>query len=294
MKVGDLMTLNQLIMAKEELNLTCADISEGSGVPVSTVRKIFSEGTKKPRRQTMEALSDYIESMYVPEQIQFFREEAYRTGGTEYGRGLPAVWKHPSLTSEVREMPVYSREAEKPVSVHSIDDFDAMPSFPRVELIDGEVFVMESPLLKHQDTVMLFAVQVSSFIKKNKGTCHPLFSPVAVQPVASDEKTILQPDFLVVCDPEKLSDGRHIIGGPDWVVEVLSPSTRQKDMVKKKPKYQSGGVKELWFVDLEAYIVIIYDFTKPDVSYVKSMNDPIPVGIYDGKLKIDLSELMEE
>ena len=197
------------------------------------------------------------------------------------------------MNPEVREPSAYMREPERSVMIHTIDDFDQMPEEPRYELQDGELIRMEAPTIAHQDVILEFAVQAKLFIDQNRGKCKPLVSPIAVQPDISDEHTLFQPDFIVVCDPDKMSDGRHVRGGPDWVVEVLSPSTRKRDMTVKKDRYRAGGVKEYWVVDIESETVIIFDFTKPDVTFVRSMREPIPVEIYDGKLKIDLSNVLE-
>lgn len=186
--------------------------------------------------------------------------------------------------------PAFARRENVPVKkIHTIRDFDEMPEYPRVELIDGDVITMEAPLISHQDAVVELLYQTKSFIQENKGKCKPLISPLAVQPDENDDTTIIQPDFLVVCDPDKLKDGRHVIGAPDWVVEVLSSSTRKYDMGVKKDIYLDTGVREYWMVDLEGRNVIIYYADKPDVSHIKSMEEPVPVGIYDGELKIDFS-----
>ena len=62
-----------------------------------------------------------------------------------------------------------------------------------------------------------------------------------------DEKTIVQPDLLILCDVSKLS-GNTIVGAPDFIVEILSPSTRKKDMFIKLEKYMTAGVREYWIV----------------------------------------------
>ena len=186
---------------------------------------------------------------------------------------------------------IYNSSSAEVIRPLTIDDFDDMPMEPRVELYYGEKVVMEAPSIAHQVAVTKITVRVGSYIDNNKGNCIPLVSPVAVQPDVTDETTIYQPDFMVVCDQDKLKDGRHVIGAPDWVVEVLSPSTRKRDMQVKKEKYLSSGVREYWMVDTEGEVVIIYKGDDPDISVIRNMSEPIPVGIYDGDLVIDLSSL---
>ena len=133
--------------------------------------------------------------------------------------------------------------------------------------------------------------EVKDDIKKNKGKCKAIVSPAATQPDVDDNTAVFQPDFMVVCDTEKMKDGRHVIGAPDWVVEVLSPSTRKRDMQIKRDKYLSSGVREYWMVDTEGEVVIIYKGEAPDRPSIVNMSEPIPVGIYGGELVIDLSSL---
>ena len=186
---------------------------------------------------------------------------------------------------------IYNSSSAEVIRPLTIDDFDDMPMEPRVELYYGEKIVMEVPKISHQDAVAEILYQTMDFIKKNKGKCKPIVSPAAAQPDVNDDSTVFQPDFMVVCDQDKLKDGRHVIGAPDWVVEVLSPSTRKQDMQVKKEKYLSSGVREYWMVDTEGEVVIIYKGDNPDVSVIRKMSEPIPVGIYDGDLVIDLSSL---
>ena len=79
-----------------------------------------------------------------------------------------------------------------------------------------------------------------------------------------------------------------IMGAPDFVVEVLSPSTKRKDCIKKLDKYREAGVKEYWMIDPYKRKVIVYEFEKESYPMVYGMDGQIPVGIYEGKLFIDM------
>ncbi len=75
-----------------------------------------------------------------------------------------------------------------------------------------------------------------------------VFLPPIHQMDEDDVDTVVQPDLLVVCDPQKLrSNG--VWGAPDLVVEILSPSTSRKDQHEKYSLYERSGVKEYWVVD---------------------------------------------
>lgn len=64
-----------------------------------------------------------------------------------------------------------------------------------------------------------------------------------------------------ICDRDKISD-RGCEGAPDLVVEVISPSTKEKDYSDKLYKYRTAGVKEYWIIDEKAGEVIIYFFSE--------------------------------
>ena len=105
------------------------------------------------------------------------------------------------------------------------------------------------------------------------------------------DMTVVQPDFIVVCDREKFSDIRAVKGAPDFVLEVLSPSTRKRDLNIKKKKYQENGVREYWIADPESRVVIKTVFEGEERSTMYTFEDDIPVYIYDGKLVVTLRDL---
>lgn len=99
----------------------------------------------------------------------------------------------------------------------------------------------------------------------------------------------MQPDVAVVCDRDKLSDGKRCKGAPDWIMEVVSPSTKTRDYLTKLNKYQTAGVREYWIVDPEKEKVMVYNFETQDYN-VYSFNDTIKVGIYPD-LTINFAEI---
>lgn len=91
--------------------------------------------------------------------------------------------------------------------------------------------------------------------------------------------------------------GRCIYGTPDMVIEVTSPSTRKKDFGKKLEKYIDAGVREYWIVDVKNQKVIVYDlgedFDENMDLAIYGMDGEVPVGIYDGKCRIDFNEIVD-
>ncbi|MDR3302818.1 MAG: Uma2 family endonuclease [Treponema sp.] len=124
----------------------------------------------------------------------------------------------------------------------------------RVEIIDGVVYAMASPVDIHQDIAGGAYSQLMLQLKGKR--CHAYIAPFDVKlPVRSITRrdmvslfTIVQPDVFIVCDPSK-NKGSYIEGAPDFIIEVLSDSTRSKDTLIKLNKYALVGVKEYWMID---------------------------------------------
>ncbi|NLI76269.1 MAG: Uma2 family endonuclease [Candidatus Riflebacteria bacterium] len=163
----------------------------------------------------------------------------------------------------------------------------------RWELIDGTAYDMTpAPSRTHADVAGDLFVVFKNFLKGNP--CKVYAAPFDVRlpkgKEADDEvTTVVQPDVLVVCDEGKL-DEKGCRGAPDFVIEVLSPSTASKDCIKKRALYEKHGVKEFWLVDPANRLVTVYQrgedgtFGKPALY---AEEDTITVGLFPG-LKIDL------
>ena len=88
------------------------------------------------------------------------------------------------------------------------------------------------------------------------------------------------------CDKNKITD-KGCNGAPDWVIEIVSPCSKQMDYYKKLFKYRTADVREYWVVDPERNLVTVYDFEKDSMEEY-SFDKAIPVGIYEGfSLKIE-------
>lgn len=198
-----------------------------------------------------------------------------------------------ALEDVLEEKTDYVREALSYGTKHkyTLSDYYALPEDERYELIDGEWFKMLAPSIKHQRAIWEISGEIWQYIRKNHGACTAFTAPCDVQ-LNCDEYTMVQPDILIVCDPGKITD-RCIVGAPDFVVEVLSPSTRKKDITIKQRKYCATGVREYWMVDMEKGHVIVYFFEKSSLPFIYGMKDKISVGIYDGNLVIDFAVISE-
>jgi Uma2 family endonuclease len=118
----------------------------------------------------------------------------------------------------------------------------------RGEILDGQVYMLASPDLYHQEISGNLYFQIKTFLKGKP--CQPYYAPVTVRLFPEEDNgdsTVFEPDLIVVCDPSKL-DKKSCRGAPDLVVEILSPSTASRDKVLKFRKYQQAGVREYWII----------------------------------------------
>ncbi|MDD5319617.1 MAG: Uma2 family endonuclease [Methylococcales bacterium] len=163
--------------------------------------------------------------------------------------------------------------AIKDSQYHCYGDYLTWPDEARYELIDGDAYLMApAPDLAHQDVAGEIYVQARLALKGK--LCRAFIAPVDVRLPKQDEAdehidTVVQPDVLVVCDPNKL-DRRGVRGAPDWVVEVLSPSTAGHDQIRKRQLYERHGVREYWLIHpidrvLTVYRLIDGEYGKPEL-----------------------------
>lgn len=250
------MTLEEMKKRKKELGYSYEQIAELSGVPLGTVQKVFGGITSSPRYETL--------------------------------RALEQVFKSPD-TLMVRESAVSYQPKKQ--GEYTVDDYRALPDDQRMELIDGVLYDMETPTGVHQITGGRIFTVLSNYIMGMKGRCIPMYSPIDVQ-LDCDDKTIVQPDVLVLCDRDKLT-GNTIYGAPDFIVEVLSKSTRKKDMFIKLNKYMNAGVREYWMVDVEKQKVLVYDFEHDNYPVIYGFDTVVPIVMFAGECEVDFQEIYD-
>jgi len=166
-------------------------------------------------------------------------------------------------------------------------DYLQWPDETRYELIDGEAFLMSpAPLVEHQEVAGEVYRQLANQLDGKP--CRPFIAPVDVRLPRKDETdaaidTVVQPDVLVVCDPSKI-DRRGVRGAPDWLLEVLSPSTAAHDQIAKRRTYERAGVREYWLVHpgdrtLTVYLLDNGQYGRPEIYELK---DATPIGVLPG------------
>ncbi len=124
----------------------------------------------------------------------------------------------------------------------------------RIEIIDGEAFMMATPSRIHQEICFEIGRQLGNYLEGKQCKVYP--APFGVRLFEQDGDapenvdTMVEPDISVVCDRRKL-DKQGCKGAPDLIIEVLSPSTQRHDQLVKLNLYQRAGVREYWIVDPE-------------------------------------------
>lgn len=158
------------------------------------------------------------------------------------------------------------------------EDYYNLPENIRAELIDGQFYDMASPVRTHQKILGELYAAIHSYIRSHSGSCEVYPAPFAVK-LFADEKTIVEPDISVICDPDKLTE-KGCTGSPDWIVEIVSPSSRRVDYHIKLFKYRTAGVREYWIIDLEKNRILVYNFENED-TLEYTFSDSVKSGIFD-------------
>lgn len=258
------MDISELKRKKKEAGMTNARISELTGIPVSTVNKIFSGATKNPRYATLLAI-----------------EEA-----------LAVKHKLPFTYDSLREEPMMVRESgayQYSARPYRQEDWEALSGQVRAELIRSRLYMMAGPNRLHQKIVQKMSYAIEDHIRRNQGCCEVYPAPFDVC-LSAEGDTCVQPDLSVICRPEILTD-QGCTGAPDWIIEVASPANSDHDYITKLMLYQRAGVREYWIIDPGKEQVFVYNFEDALKTETYDFTDPAPSGVLSG-LTLCLSELL--
>lgn len=156
-------------------------------------------------------------------------------------------------------------------------------------LIDGQIYMMAPPNRNHQKISGSLYAEIYNYIQKKNGNCEVYSAPFAVF-LNTDDINYVEPDISIICDKNKLTD-KGCNGAPDWLIEIVSPSTQQMDYGIKLFKYRAAGVREYWIVNPKTQAVDVFDFEHAKGSNQYNFHDDIPVCIYKD-LSINISQLL--
>lgn len=179
------------------------------------------------------------------------------------------------LTPYITEIERYFTVKEKALDYHyggkkvSYEEFMEIyeNSELRMEYINGEIALLTSPDTFHQDISGNLYVHLRTYLKGSK--CKVFYAPFDVHFFKKDFKNpdVMQPDLLIACDLENnINEKGRYMGTPALCIEILSKSTRTKDMVDKLNTYMLSGVREFWIVDPGKHSVMAYGFDIANVD----------------------------
>lgn len=182
----------------------------------------------------------------------------------------------------------------------TLEHYLSWPEHERWQLLDGHAYAMAPPLINHQRVVTELGGQLRNQLLGKP--CTALVAPVGVALPRRDlaavtrpperTDTVFEPDLVVVCDPAKIGT-RYIRGAPDFVIEVLSPSTAAFDQIEKRRRYGEAGVRELWLIDIDTGLLTLWrqqgeDFGSPEIRHAAGI---VPVEALPG-VQLDLDFLV--
>lgn len=187
--------------------------------------------------------------------------------------------------------------ARQSTTRYTFADYATWPEDERWELMEGVAYAMTAPSRIHQKFVFEVGRQIGNYLQGK--TCEIYVAPFAVrlpQAQQNDEQvdTVVEPDIVVVCDRAKL-DRKGCRAAPDWIIEVLSPSTGVHDMNTKRDVYERHAIREYWIIHPDEQWLMVYTLTAERVygkPVVLNMETPTHVNLFPD-LAIDWSFAQE-
>jgi len=175
------------------------------------------------------------------------------------------------------------------------DDFVLFPDDgKRHELIDGEHYVTASPTMRHQQISMNLTLMIGSWLE-----AHPqgrlFYAPFDV---VFSKFDVVEPDVLYVSNERSnVLTAPNVQGAPDLVIEIGSPSTRQRDETIKRRLYERSNVVEYWIVDPDIEVVRVYrrsgdSFARPS-ELSREADDVLTTDLMPG-LELPLARIFRE
>ena len=162
---------------------------------------------------------------------------------------------------------ITSIEQLDPNGTYSYSDYLTWKFEGYVELLRGKISQMAAPSRNHQRIVLSIGASLYQHLEQTR--CQAFVAPFDVRLL--DQKkiennntniySVVQPDVCVICDEKKLDD-KGCEGSPDLIVEILSPSTKKKDLEDKYELYEFNGVQEYWIVSVNDETITVFDLNE--------------------------------
>jgi len=127
-----------------------------------------------------------------------------------------------------------------------VDVYRLLPEGTPIQVINNQFYMSPSPRFDHFSISKEIFIRLNTYITQNN-LGEVIYAPVDV---FLGDKSAVQPDIFFISNAsQNLIKDDGIYGAPDLIVEVLSPSNRNTDLVKKKALYEQFGVKEYFVVE---------------------------------------------
>ncbi len=236
-----------------------------------------------PSTEVQNNFGKYLKFVEVNEEIIVTKN------GRDIARILPCDDPHKSLVAE--EAAEYQTRGGRVTYEEFLELVES--SDQRFELIDGVIYNLASPSYEHQYAVNEIHGAFYNWFKHKK--CISLTSPFDVTFFkAEDNICVVQPDIIIICDQDNMDKKGKYKGVPTLVVEVLSMSTRSKDLIKKLELYRQCGVKEYWMVDPKNKLINVYVLEQKEITdiraFQKGAHEYAESVCFSG-LKVELAEV---
>lgn len=174
--------------------------------------------------------------------------------------------------------------------ITSLEQYETLPENIRAEVFDGQIYYMAGPSQEHQTLSTELTTILNSYIKNRNFPCRVFHAPFDVK-LSDNPLTIVQPDLMIVCDRDKL-DGKRCNGAPDFIIEIVSPSTAADDYIRKLYYYKNANVREYWIVDPRRKTITVNYFEGNKLNIQYSFDSTVKVNIYDD-LYINFSDIAD-
>ena len=253
-----------------------------TGLSSDVIHRVFSEVAPSLTSDEQKVLEDFIRHPFYDITSDKKYPDAVRETASAYG----------SAAAEAEDWIQKAAIPIKKPGTYTLEDYMALPVDCPAELSDGNLYRMEAPSFIHQIIGGELHRQISNFIISHKGSCIACTAPADIL-LDRDDRTAVQPDVFVICDRGNITR-KHGMGAPDLVIEVLSPSTKKKDMNLKRDKYQRAGVREYWMIDPDKQKVIVENFEGDQDITIYSFTNKIPVHIFPDNCEIDFAQVYEQ
>lgn len=286
-----MLTINEMKKIRTAKGLSYEEIAKLSGVSVSSVQKLFGGENANPRRTTIEKLNQAFNSLDIylcdisdkKDQNLYENKNEVQEPGARY-----TIYGKNKMVSGGYEN-IFSRTG------YTYEDYLALelPEGKRVEIIDGIIYDMASSSYTHQAISGYINNFLNNELRKRKRRCLSFASPVDVRLDYSDgPTTVVQPDIVIKCSEELQTDedGNEIPWIPRFVIEIISKSSKTKDMYIKTKKYRESGIQEYWIINNKKKQVIKHNFLNETIE-VFGYNEKVPIDIFNGDIQIDMKEL---